>query len=66
MNLTCDICVIGGGAVGKASALALAQAGHQVALLSPYAPTPATTDHWDLRVYALNHGAHALLSSLKV
>ncbi len=66
MNLTCDICVIGGGAIGKASALALAQAGHQVALLSPDAPAPATTGQWDLRVYALNHSAHALLSSLKV
>ncbi len=66
MNLTCDICVIGGGAVGKASALALAQAGHQVVLLSPDGSTLPGSDQWDLRVYALNHGSHALLSSLKV
>ncbi len=66
MKFTCDICVIGGGAVGKASALALAQAGHQVVLLSPDAPAPATPDHWDLRVYALNHASQTLLSTLKV
>ncbi len=66
MKFTCDICVIGGGAVGKASALALAQAGHQVVLLSPDAPESASPDHWDLRVYALNHASQALLSTLKV
>jgi ubiquinone biosynthesis UbiH/UbiF/VisC/COQ6 family hydroxylase len=66
MKFTCDICVIGGGAVGKASALALAQAGLEVTLLAPDTSTPAQPDHWDLRVYALNQSAHALLSSLKV
>ncbi len=66
MKFTCDICVIGGGAIGKASALALAQAGLEVTLLAPDAATPAQPDHWDLRVYALNQSAHALLSSLKV
>lgn len=66
MKFSFDIYVIGGGAIGKASALALAQAGHQVALLSPDAPASTVTDQWDLRVYALNHGTHALLSSLKV
>ncbi len=66
MNSSCNICVIGGGAVGKASALALAQAGHEVVLLSPDAPSSPAPEHWDLRVYALNHAAHALLSSLKV
>lgn len=61
------ICVIGNGAVGKAAALAFAQAGLDVTLLAPPArhaqPDPAS---WDLRVYALNHTAHALLSSLRV
>jgi len=66
MKFTCDICVIGGGAVGKASALALAQAGHEVVLLSPDATMATNPEHWDQRVYALNHGAVALLTSLRV
>ena len=70
MRNDCDICVIGGGAVGKTSALALAREGYRVTLLSPegegatYAPSADAP--WDLRVYALNHVAHRLLSSLKV
>ncbi len=68
MTISCDICVIGSGAVGKAGALALARAGLQVALVAPVLPvqdaTPSTD--WDLRVYALNHVARTLLSSLKV
>ncbi len=66
MKFTCEICVIGGGAVGKAGALALAQAGHEVAMLAPAESRAATPDHWDVRVYALNHSAQSLLSSLKV
>ncbi|MFM8468199.1 MAG: FAD-dependent monooxygenase [Oxalobacteraceae bacterium] len=70
MSTDCDICVIGGGAVGKAGALALAREGYRVALLSPegegMAFAGATDAPWDLRVYALNHVAHRLLSSLKV
>lgn len=68
MNLSCDICVIGGGAVGKAGALALARSGVQVMLVTP-ALSPASTAplaDWDLRVFALNHVAHTLLSTLKV
>ena len=65
-----DICVIGGGVIGKASALALAREGYRVALLTPEgeraAHTHANDAPWDLRVYALNHIAHRLLSSLKV
>lgn len=61
------VCVIGNGAVGKTAALAFAQAGLDVTLLAPPArppqPDPAS---WDLRVYALNHTAHDLLSSLRV
>ena len=70
MTNDCDICVIGGGAVGKTSALALAREGYRVTLLSPegeVAPYAGDADSsWDLRVYALNHVAHRLLSSLKV
>jgi ubiquinone biosynthesis UbiH/UbiF/VisC/COQ6 family hydroxylase len=70
MSNDCDVCVIGGGSVGKASALALAREGYRVALLSPEGQRAAYAGGgdapWDLRVYALNHVAHRLLSSLKV
>ncbi|MFZ6755367.1 UbiH/UbiF family hydroxylase [Undibacterium sp. Dicai25W] len=62
----CDICIVGNGAVGKAAALGFAQAGLRVAVLCrSAAPTPVSAD-WDVRVFALNHVAHTLLSSLKV
>jgi 2-polyprenylphenol 6-hydroxylase len=38
MKTSCDICVIGNGAIGKASALALAQAGLKVVLVAPAQP----------------------------
>ena len=65
-----DVCVVGNGVIGKVTALGFAQAGLSVTLLSP-AVTPirdssVLTQGWDARVYALNHVAHALLSSLKV
>ena len=67
MQYQSNICVIGDGAVGKAAALGFAQAGLSVTLLVPpgraNAKSPAG---WDVRVYALNHVAHELLSSLKV
>jgi len=74
MKTSCDICVIGNGAIGKACALALAQAGLEVVLVAPALPSEASgsakalsdTNHWDHRVYALNHVARALLASLKV
>ena len=81
MKTSCDICVIGNGAIGKASALALAQAGLKVVLVAPSQrqtqlpdqaakPTesakPVPNDPWDHRVYALNPVARALLHSLKV
>lgn len=66
-----DICIVGNGAIAKTAALGLAQAGHRVTLLTPPAPVlPAThvsgEQPWDVRVYALNHTAHNLLSALKV
>ncbi len=70
MQLQSNICVIGNGAVGKAAALGFAQAGLSVTLLSPPAAasteTAPQTPSWDVRVYALNHIAHDLLTSLKV
>lgn len=71
MKKQSQICVVGNGAVGKASALALAQAGYAVTLLSPpQAESSASkwkaSGEWDSRVYALNHATKNLLSSLKV
>lgn len=71
MNMQSQVCVVGNGAIGKASALALAQAGYDVILLSPvesaaHASRWKTSGEWDSRVYALNHAARALLLSLKV
>ena len=64
-----DICIVGNGAIAKTAALGLIQAGMSVTLLeppSPPAPPAAGDPGWDARVYALNHTAHNLLSSLKV
>jgi ubiquinone biosynthesis UbiH/UbiF/VisC/COQ6 family hydroxylase len=55
--------------IAKTAALGFAQAGHSVTLLAPASSdvAPATGEQpWDARVYALNHTAHTLLSSLKV
>jgi ubiquinone biosynthesis UbiH/UbiF/VisC/COQ6 family hydroxylase len=67
-----DICIVGNGAIAKTAALGLSQAGHSVTLLVPPAHPDAQAapsgggKPWDVRVYALNHTAHTLLSSLKV
>jgi 2-octaprenylphenol hydroxylase len=68
-----DVCVVGGGVIGKAAALALAQAGQRVTLLiNGVAPKPliaagpAAAVGWDARVYAVNQVAHDLLDGLKV
>lgn len=70
MHLQSNVCVIGNGAIGKAAALGLAQAGLSVTLLSPPAAasneTVAQAAGWDVRVYALNCVARDLLSSVKV
>ena len=63
-----DICIVGDGAIAKTAALGLTQAGFSVTLLAPPSrpSAPAADPGWDARVYALNHTAHHLLSSLKV
>lgn len=68
MHLQSDVCIIGNGAVGKAAALGLSQEGLSVTLLSPEAnvQTAPATASWDVRVYALNHVARQLLSTLRV
>lgn len=66
-----DVCIVGNGAIAKTAALGLSQAGHSVTLLVPPAragqeAAAGGEKPWDTRVYALNHTAHTLLSSLKV
>lgn len=65
-----DVCVVGNGVIGKVAALGFAQAGLSVTLLAPAEASPRDVSTmalgWDVRVYALNHVAHALLSSIKV
>ena len=69
---TGDVCIVGNGAIAKTAALGFSQAGHSVTMIvPPAAPGPSTSpaageQPWDVRVYALNHTAHTLLSSLKV
>jgi len=71
MYLQSDVCIVGNGAIGKVAALGFAQAGQKVTLLIPPKnasdhPTTSKSSGWDVRVYALNHVAHALLFSVKV
>ncbi len=68
-----QIAVVGGGIVGKACALLLAQQGMQVALVAPrpVADTAADTartgdDDWDSRIYAFSASSQALLDRLRV
>lgn len=63
------VCIVGDGVIAKTAALGFAQAGIDVTLLCPVRPAGganAPDVNWDQRVYALNHTAHQLLSSLKV
>jgi len=64
--MQCQIAVIGNGAVGKAAALGLAQAGFEVILVAASNTPVAVSPEWDARVFALNHTARNLLSKLKV
>ncbi len=72
MNLTCKICVVGNGAIGKVAALSLAQAGWEVIVLGPDVipqSPPAVgkvEPSWDVRVFALNAVAREVLASIRV
>lgn len=55
--------IVGAGLVGSATALALARAGLNVALVEPHQPVEPG-DSWDSRVYAISPGSEALLESL--
>ena len=65
----CDVAVVGGGIVGKACALGLAQQGFDVIHLAPdldqSTPKPSG-DHWAERIYAISPGTRTLLQSLQV
>jgi 3-demethoxyubiquinol 3-hydroxylase len=60
-----DICVVGGGMVGAALALALGNAGLQVALIEKQAPLPFDAQSQpDLRVSSINLASEAWLTRL--
>ncbi|MGL4767680.1 MAG: FAD-dependent monooxygenase [Formosimonas sp.] len=61
-----DALIIGGGIIGNASALALAQAGCQVAVLSSEPALTRLEDGLDARIYALSHSSVQLLKDLRV
>lgn len=61
-----DVVVIGGGITGNSSALALAQCGLTVALLSNEKPTPLAQTNFDARIYALSDANTQLLKHLRV
>lgn len=69
MHWQTDVCIIGNGVIGKVAALGLAQAGLRVSLLCPPGEPLGLASAgaaWDVRVYAINHVAKELLSSVKV
>lgn len=59
-----DVAIVGGGVVGSACALALAQLGLQVALVEANEPMRWSALQRDLRVYALSPDNAALLAGL--
>lgn len=65
-HLTFHVAIVGGGLIGKAAALALAQAGQRIALIAqPATPRPADVP-FDARIYALSASSQALLERLRV
>jgi 2-octaprenylphenol hydroxylase len=65
---TFDVAVVGGGLLGKTSALALAQSGLKVALLATPAQVPlgGIGEGFDSRVYAFSSSSRFLLEKLRV
>lgn len=67
MQQAYDMVVIGGGLVGASCALALANAGYEVALIEsrPHQPQPPYDEKdWDSRIYALTPGSVAWLQHI--
>ena len=65
----CDVAVIGGGIVGKACALGLAQQGFDVVQIAPDLDRPTSKPsggNWAERIYAISPGTRSLLQSLQV
>lgn len=62
MALPPEVCIRGGGIVGRTLALLLARARMRVALVAPAPPADARAD---VRAYALNAASRALLESLR-
>ncbi|EKE82793.1 FAD-dependent oxidoreductase [Idiomarina xiamenensis] len=62
-----QIVIIGGGMVGAAAALSLAQAGHQITLVErDRAPQQTNDGDWDLRISSIHHGNLNWLAQLNV
>ena len=62
-----DVIVVGAGLVGAATALTLAEAGLQVALVERTVPPPLPADDsWDPRIYAVTPGNVRFLRHLGV
>lgn len=62
-----DVLVVGGGLVGAATALALAQGGMKLALVEQAPPSPLPNDaSWDSRIYAITPGNAGFLRRLGV
>ncbi len=60
-----DFCIVGGGMVGSALAVGLAQKGYQIAIVETQLPTPFESQQPpDLRVSAINVGSEQLLREL--
>lgn len=60
-----DFCINGGGMVGSALALGLAQQGYRIAIIEPLMPTPYSPEQGpDLRVSAISHASVTLLKAL--
>lgn len=64
MSAGCDVAIVGGGPVGAALAIALAQDNMRVALIEGRLPRQPGEGTWDTRVYALSPGNRQLLRTL--
>ncbi|MDU0810243.1 MAG: UbiH/UbiF family hydroxylase [Burkholderia sp.] len=63
-NLNFDIAVVGGGIIGKVTALAMTQFGYKVALLAPSIEPSPSGIALDKRIYAMSASSQALLEFL--